>query len=84
MARKTTPPRDDRPIGPVLAANLARLGYTETTIRTSEIARLVRERTGKKMSRQRISAILNAVRVNPGTIETLAMALGVSPNELTR
>lgn len=87
MARKAAqPPQspDDQPIGPILAANLIRLGYAKVIVQTDKISRLVCEKTGKTMSRQRISAILNAVRVTPSTIKTLADAIGVKPSELTR
>jgi transcriptional regulator with XRE-family HTH domain len=70
--------------GAVLFDNLVRLGYGQTEYKTAEIAKLVGERTEKKMSRQRVSAILNAVRVTPETIATLAKALRVKPAELTR
>ena len=71
------------PIGPVLAANLMRLGYVETKVKTSEVARLVAEHTGRPMSRQRISELLNAVRIRPETIATIAAALRVKMSELT-
>ena len=77
-------PEYDPPIGPILAENFIRLGYSERVIKTSEIARLVTEKTGKSMSRQRVANLLNAVRVNPETIEVLAQGLGVNPKELTR
>lgn len=85
MARKAQAPgAGDEPIGPILAANLARLGYAETVVKTAEIARKVEAHTGKPMSRQRIAAIINAVRVTPETVQTIADALGVKPSELTR
>jgi hypothetical protein len=83
MARK----KIDRPggaIGPVLAHNFYRLGYGDVVIRHAEISKLVKKKTGKKMSRQRIAAILNAVRVSDETIETLAKAVGVKVDELTK
>lgn len=86
MARKAREPQGEpsEPIGPILAHNLARLGYAETVVKTAEVARRVSEHTGKPMSRQRIAAILNAVRVTPETVKVLAEALGVKPSELTR
>ena len=72
------------PIGPILEANLVRLGYAEMVVRSTEVAKKVTERTGKKISRQRISALLNAVNVEPATIELLAEGLGVKPSELVR
>jgi hypothetical protein len=77
-------PSDQEPIGPILAENLIRLGYAETVIKTTEIARLVSETTGQSMSRQRIANLLNAVRVNPETIELIAKGLNVDPKELMR
>lgn len=78
------PRKAEAPIGPVLAENLLRLGYADIFVRSSELARLVAEKTGRTMSRQRISAIMNAVRVDPDTVATLAEAIGVRPEELTR
>lgn len=79
MARKAEPP-----IGPMIAENLLRLGYADIVVRSSELAKLVAEKTGRSMSRQRISAIMNAVRVDDQTVATLAEAIGVEPEELTR
>lgn len=70
--------------GSILASNMYRLGYGDIVIRSAEVARLVTEKTGQSMSRQRIGTILNAVSVNPETIATLAKALGVKPSELTK
>lgn len=74
----------DKPVGPLITKNLIRLGYAETIIRSAEVARLVTEKTGKTMSRQRVSAITNAVRVAPETIAAIAKGLGVKPEELLR
>jgi hypothetical protein len=75
---------ETRPIGPILAANLYRLGYGEIVIRNADIARLIKQKTGREMSRQRIASILNSVRVEPSTIEMIANAIGVDPSELTK
>jgi hypothetical protein len=82
MPRRKT--EDADPIGPIVEANLIRLGYAETVVKTTEIAELVSTKTGRPMSRQRVANILNAVRVNPATIDLLAEGLGVKPEELTR
>lgn len=74
----------DAAIGLILAEHFIRLGYSETVIKTSEIAKLVSEKTGKSISRQRIANLLNAVRVNPETIEMIALGLGVTAKDLTR
>ena len=74
----------DLAAGSVLTDNLIRLGYAETVVRTTEIARIVSERTGKSVSRQRIANLLNAVRINPETIKLIADGLGVKPEELMR
>jgi uncharacterized protein YneF (UPF0154 family) len=74
----------EEPIGPQLMINLLRLGFADIVVRSSELANLVSEKTGKTMSRQRISQMMNAVRVEPETIETLAKALGVKPSELVK
>jgi hypothetical protein len=83
MARKT---RDviDQPIGPLLLWNLYRLGYADIVARSSEVAELVAKKAGKGITRQRISALMNAVRIEPETIELIAKGLGVKPAELTR
>jgi hypothetical protein len=72
------------PIGPVIAENLWRLGWAVIRPKGAELSKLVAERTGRSMSKQRISAIVNAVHVEPETIATLAQAIGVDPDELTR
>ncbi len=74
----------DEAMGPVLAENLYRLGYGDIVIRHAEVARKVAEDTGREFSRQRVAAILNAVRVEPETVEMLAKAIGVKPAELLR
>lgn len=71
-------------IGPQIMLNLLRLGFADIVVRSSELSALVAEKTGKSMSRQRISAMMNAVRVEPETIEALAKGVGVKPSELTR
>lgn len=80
MGRKRT----SKPIGPILAENLARLGYGRYVINAAEVAKLVAEKTGKPISRQRIAQIVNAVNVSDETIALLSMALEVDPSELTR
>jgi helix-turn-helix protein len=81
---KSKPKPEDRPMGSVLTENLIRLGYADTVVRTTEVARLVTEKTGHKMSRQRIANLLNAINVRPETIAIIAKALGVKPSELTK
>lgn len=76
--------RDDRAIGPILARNLLRLGHADIVVRATDLAEKVRAKTGKPMTRQRISMLMNAVRVEEETIATLAKAIGVKPEELTR
>lgn len=72
------------PIGPTLAKNLLRLGYADIVVRSSELSSLVASKTGTTMSRQRISQIMNAVRVEDETVATLAKAIGVKPSELLK
>src|SRR4051812_42153404 len=74
----------DKPIGPRLVNNLFRLGFADIVVRSAEIARLVEKKTGKGMTRQRISAMMNAVRVESETVELLAKGLGVKPADLLR
>ena len=83
MARRSTSDSTP-PDGSVLAENLIRLGYAETVVRTTEIARLVSEKTGKPMSRQRIANLLNAINIRQETIDQLAKGLGVDPKELMK
>jgi hypothetical protein len=85
MRRKKVPtPKPGGPMGPLMAANLARNGYADITIRTAEIARLVTEKTGKSMSRQRVSAILKADRFEDETWEMIAKATGLKVSELMK
>lgn len=72
------------PMGRVLLENLQRFGYAELVIRATDLAKLINEKTGKKMSRQRIAALPNAIRINPETFGPIAEALGVDPSELMR
>jgi hypothetical protein len=83
MARRKTP-IGPTPAGTVLAVNLIRLGFAETVVKTTEVARLVTEKTGHKMSRQRVANLLNAIKISPETFELIAKALGVEVSELTR
>ena len=75
---------ESKPIGPLLVRNLYRLGFADMVVRSAEIARRIEAKTGKPMSRQRISAMMNAVNVDPETIELLAKGIGVKPAELLR
>ena len=79
-ARKTV----DEPVGPLMAKHLFRLGYADIVVRSTELSRLVSEKTGRSMTRQRISAMMNAVRVEPETVALIAQAIGVKPGELTK
>lgn len=75
---------DKNPVvmGAILRENLIRLAYYEDVIKTKEIAKLVTERTGKSMSRQRIANLLNSVHITDATLETIAKALKVEPSDL--
>ena len=85
MARKKVEPDPNpKPIGPILARNLERLGYVDKVIRVGEIAEKVRAKSSKGFSRQRMSQILNAVRVENETLELIAKGLGVKVADLTR
>lgn len=72
----------DEPIGPIIANNLARLGYAETVIRISEIARAIERHTGKPCSPQGVSHVINAVRLEKTTIAKVADSLGVALSDL--
>jgi hypothetical protein len=85
MARKKTSESDRRPPdGVVLGRNLCRLGYCETVVKTTEVSKLISERTGRHISRQRIAQLLNAVSITPGMLSVLAKGLGVSEDELSQ
>jgi hypothetical protein len=71
------------PMGPVILANLYRLGYADVRPRATKLSELVTE-AGGSMSNKRISAIVNAARVEPQTVAWLAKAIGVKPAELLR
>ena len=73
-----------KPVGPTLLKNLHRLGYADIVPRSSELSRLVADKCGKSLSRQRISAIVNSVNVEDATIELLAKAIGVDADELLK
>lgn len=72
------------PMGMVLKHNLRRLGLTEETVKTAEIARRVEAKTKRTITRQRISQLVNAIYIEPATIAWLAEGLGVKPEDLTR
>lgn len=75
---------EGKPMGPLLARNLYRLGFADVVVRSAEIARRVESKTGKSMSRQRISALMNAVVVDAAMVETIAKSIGVKPSELLK
>jgi hypothetical protein len=75
---------DSPPMGRLLARNLFRLGKADIVVRSTEIARDVSAATGSPMSRQRISALMNATYIEPETIEMIAKALKVKPAELLK
>jgi len=72
------------PMGETLEKNLVRLGWASTKVRVSEIAKAVEDRTGKSVTKQRISGLLNAIFIESKTIKWLAEGLGVKPEELTK
>ena len=84
MARKAALTPEPIGDGPALAANLCRLGFGRMVVESAQVARIVVAKTGHAMSRQRVSALLNAVKITPKTIAVLAKALEVEPDELTR
>jgi hypothetical protein len=84
MAMAKARPAATDPIGPLLAANLFRLGHADIVVRATALSGLIAKKTDRTMTRQRISALMNAVHVEPETVELLAKALGVKPAELTR
>lgn len=78
------PSFDDLPVcdGTVLAEGLIRLGFVRQTVAMAEVAEIVSERTGKPLTRQRLSTLLNSIRISPDTIKMIAGALEVDPSEL--
>ena len=81
---KSTPEPLPEPIGPLLATALAHAGYAERVIRLADVATLIRQKTGRSVSRQRVAQWLNAVRLNRETVTLLAQALGMSLEDLIR
>lgn len=65
-------------MGQMLYEMLHENGYTESTVAVSAVA----EKVG--LSRQRVSALLNARRIMPETLERIAKALGVPVKELRK
>ncbi len=87
MSRTKSQTAIRRPDGEVLAENLMRLGYVRTIVAATDVTKVVTERLGKHertISRQRLSAMLNAIHIRPETIETLAKGLGVKAAELMK
>lgn len=82
--RRVRPAPGEPGMGPILRMNFCRLGYSDLVVRVGEVADKVTANTGKKMTKQRVSGLLNAVRATPETIETLARGLGVEVSELLR
>lgn len=83
MARPK-PAGDDIPDGQLMTENLIRLGYSETTVKTAEVARLVTENAERPMTRQRVSALLNSRRISPAMWQAVADGIGVDVKELRR
>jgi hypothetical protein len=84
MASRKKAKTTETPFGRLLTRNLARLGYADVVVRSKEVADTISQKTGKRITRQRISALLNADRVTDKTLRMLADGLGVDPSELTR
>jgi hypothetical protein len=83
MARMKKPiPKPEGDIGPIIEKTLIRLGHAQNVVKLTDVCRLIKERTGKTISRQRLAAILKANSVEDGTIEMIAKGVGVSPAEL--
>lgn len=81
---KRKPEKRPMPMGQVLKANLRRLQLTEEVVRSAEIIRRIKARTGRDVTRQRIAALVNAIYIEPETIAWLADGLGVTPEDLLR
>jgi hypothetical protein len=71
-------------VGPEYTAECERLGFIKHKLRLGEIAALIRGKNGKPWARQRLTGIINSVRVEQATIDAIAKGLGVKPSELTR
>jgi hypothetical protein len=89
MTPKKTPPKAKAkaargPMGPTLKANLIRLGEIGLVVPTTSIAKRIKAAGGRTISRQRITALFNAVHIEDDTIAVIAKGLGVKPEELTR
>jgi hypothetical protein len=85
MARKKKPlPKPEGDIGPIIEKTLIRLGHSRRVVELTEVCRLIKVRTGRTISRQRLAAIFKARSVEERTIEMIAKGVGVSPAELLR
>jgi transcriptional regulator with XRE-family HTH domain len=68
--------------GRIIAKKLVSLGLGYERVRVTEVANLVSQRTGVKMTPGTLGKILNSVWVSPQMINRLAEGLGVDPSEL--
>jgi hypothetical protein len=82
--RRTAIGGQDNLAGPVLAANLVRLGYGKPVVRVREVAEIVTTRTGRRLGSQRLAQLINCVTIHPEMIEFIARGLDVDPDELTK
>lgn len=70
-------------MGRVIEKSLISLGYVEPAkVKLTEAAKVITERTGRNLSKQRLKAILKADNLTPDTLEWLARGLDVSVAEL--
>lgn len=70
-------------MGKVIEKTLLALGYVEPAkVKLTEVCRDIERRSGQKISKQRLAAILKAETLEPKTIENLAEGLGITVAEL--
>jgi hypothetical protein len=68
--------------GTTLRRVLIDLGWSEEVVRITDVANAVTEKTGRNLSRQRLSVLLNTERIRDATLEHIAKGLGTTVDVL--
>jgi hypothetical protein len=84
MAKKRPASAPQGAMSEILRHNAARLGWTETVIPYSAIAKAIQEKTGKTISRQRVATMFSSHNISDESLELLAKGMGVSVKDLIR
>lgn len=83
MAKKRPESIGGGSVGNLIKHTLINMGYVEEpAVKLTEVSRIVTEKTGRNLSKQRLKAILEAERLAPDTLDWLALGLGISVAEL--